>query len=135
SADPGTAVWRIDEVKLFPAEAAVVSDSPGKKETARDAGAPANEIVAKIVAVIEEARNEIIVVSPYFIPTRVAVEFVKGLTSRGVRVRILTNSLASTDVAIAHAAYARYRSDLLAAGCEIYELRPDASRRGEDDDQ
>lgn len=43
-----------------------------------------------------------------------------------MRVRVLTNSLASTDVAVVHAGYARVRDRLLAAGVELYETRPDA---------
>jgi putative cardiolipin synthase len=46
---------------------------------------------------------------------------------RGIRQRLLTNSLATNDVAAAHAGYAKYRRDLLRNGLEIYELRPDAS--------
>ena len=45
-----------------------------------------------------------------------------GLKEKGVRIRILTNSLASTDVSIVHAGYARYRKPLLRAGIELYEL-------------
>jgi len=43
-------------------------------------------------------------------------------------VRILTNSLASTDVVPVHAGYARYRSALLAAGVELHEYRTDSPR-------
>ena len=44
--------------------------------------------------------------------------FLRQLSERGVRVRILTNSLSSTDVGIVHAGYAKYRKDLLRAGVE-----------------
>jgi len=37
-------------------------------------------------------------------------------------VRILTNSLASNDVPIVHAGYAKYRKDLLRAGVELFEM-------------
>jgi putative cardiolipin synthase len=49
--------------------------------------------------------------------------------ARGVRVRLLTNSLASTDVIAVHAGYAKRRQTLLAAGVQMYELRPDAEAR------
>ena len=39
-----------------------------------------------------------------------------------MRVRILTNSLASTDVPVVHAGYARHRRALLRAGVELYEM-------------
>jgi cardiolipin synthase C len=48
------------------------------------------------------------------------------LHDRGIRMRVLTNSLATNDVLAAHAGYAKYREALLANGVELYELRPDA---------
>jgi putative cardiolipin synthase len=49
-----------------------------------------------------------------------------------VQVRVLTNSLASTDVGVVHAGYAKYRKPLLRGGVEIYEFKPeaDAAREG-----
>ena len=49
----------------------------------------------------------------------------KRLRDRGVRIRILTNSLASNDVLAAHAGHAEHRDELIAAGVELYELRAD----------
>ena len=43
--------------------------------------------------------------------------------ARGVRVRVLTNSLASNDAPVAHVGYARHREEMLAMGVELYELR------------
>ena len=44
---------------------------------------------------------------------------IKDLRQRNVRVRILTNSLSSTDAPIVHSAYKRYRTPLLDAGVEL----------------
>ncbi len=71
---------------------------------------------------LENAREELILLSPYFVPGKEGVNFLRRLRKKGVRVRILTNSLASTDVSIVHAGYMRYRKDLLRAGVELYEL-------------
>ena len=65
----------------------------------------------------------VIIVSPYFVPQKQGVEFFRGLIRRGVRVVIITNSLASTNHSSVHAAYARYRKPLLREGVELYELR------------
>jgi putative cardiolipin synthase len=54
------------------------------------------------------------------------VERLKQLTSRGVRVRVMTNSLASNDVLAAHAGHAKRRKTLIENGIELYEMRPDA---------
>jgi len=51
------------------------------------------------------------------------------ITGRGVNLRILTNSLASTDVTIVQAAYGIYRDTLLNSGVRLFELRPDAESR------
>ena len=50
---------------------------------------------------------------------------VKALNERNVRVRVLTNSLASNDMLAAHSGYAKTRRQLLKNGMELYELRPD----------
>nr|WP_041595283.1 phospholipase D family protein [Halorhodospira halophila] len=64
--------------------------------------------------------------SPYFIPGAEGTAGLTGLAQRGVEVAILTNSLAATDVALAHSGYARRRQTLLEAGVDLYELRPSA---------
>jgi len=73
-------------------------------------------------------QQELIILSPYFVPGKSGVSFLKQLRERGVRVRILTNSLASTDVGIVHAGYSRYRKALLRAGVELYELNEVTSK-------
>ena len=66
--------------------------------------------------------KELIIFSPYFVPGKSGVAFFKALREKGVRVKILTNSLSSTDVALVHAGYSMYRVDLLRMGVELYEL-------------
>ena len=75
-----------------------------------------------------DAQKELIILSPYFVPGKTGVAFLKQLREHGVRVRILTNSLASTDVSIVHAGYSRYRKDLVRAGVELYELNKITSK-------
>ena len=55
------------------------------------------------------------------------MEVFKAAVDRGVRVRVLTNSLASNDAPVAHIGYARYREQLLKNGVELYELVSDSS--------
>jgi len=50
-----------------------------------------------------------------------------ALRQRGVEIRVLTNSLASTDEASVYAGFMRHRGELLRCGVELYELRPDAA--------
>lgn len=65
-------------------------------------------------------------VSPYFVPGREGTAALAALAGQGVKVRILTNSLAATDVAAVHSGYARRRPDLLRAGVQLYELKASA---------
>jgi putative cardiolipin synthase len=104
------------------ASGAVVYDPPAK--LAADPDAPTEHIIAQLRDVIDAGRRELIVVSPYFVPSERGVEVICGLQQHGAQVRILTNSLASTDVVAVHAGYARYRQRLLACGAELHELRP-----------
>lgn len=69
-----------------------------------------------------DPQREVVLVSPYFVPTKTGVAAFAELVRQGVRVRVLTNSLAATDVSIVHVGYARHRKALLRAGIELYEL-------------
>jgi putative cardiolipin synthase len=73
-------------------------------------------------------KRDLLMFSPYFVPGEHGVVMLTDLEDRGVEVRILTNSLASTDVGVVHAGYAKYRKPLLRGGVEIYEFKPDADR-------
>jgi putative cardiolipin synthase len=75
---------------------------------------------------VETLREELLIESAYFVVLDRGVESARQLNERGIRVRVLTNSLASNDVVAAHAGHAKRRRDLILAGVELYELRPDA---------
>ena len=64
--------------------------------------------------------------SPYFIPDAEFRALLRELTGRGVRVVVVTNSLATNNHVVAHTGYRRWRREVLAAGVELYELRADA---------
>ncbi|MDX1515443.1 MAG: phospholipase D family protein [Woeseiaceae bacterium] len=126
--DPG----RLDEqfaigeggIELVPADARLVLDHPDKVRglVRRQVG----ETTDYLRRMATEARRELIVVSPYFVPLKAGVRLFSSLVERGVRVLIVTNSLASTNHPSVHAVYARYRKPLLQSGVELYELRPRA---------
>jgi len=82
------------------------------------------DVSTRLVQLASAAKSEVIIVSPYFVPQRQGIDFFAALVRRGVRVVILTNSLASTNHSSVHAVYARYRKPLLRQGIELYELRP-----------
>ena len=70
----------------------------------------------------EEVKRELTIFSPYFVPGKSGTAFLTDLAKRGVRVRILTNSLSSNDVSLVHAGYSKYRIPLLQSGVELYEM-------------
>ena len=72
---------------------------------------------------IEGLNSEVLIEVPYFVIRDRGVPAAKRLHDRGVRIRVLTNSLASNDVLAAHAGHAEHRKELIAAGVELYELR------------
>ncbi len=92
-------------------------------------GDPGVRVIPEAWALVEEVQNELIVISPYFVPGEEGAALFRRLRQRGVRIRILTNSLGSTDAAIAQTGYERYRSRLLQDGVELYELKPSAMSR------
>ena len=83
-------------------------------------------VIAHITPYFAAARNNINIVSPYFVPTHKGSDALIEAAGQGRKIRILTNSLAATDVAPVHAGYAKYRKALLAGGVALYELKPDA---------
>ena len=75
---------------------------------------------------VASARSELLLSSPYFIPDEGFRSLLRDLVARGVRVVVVTNSLATNNHVVAHTGYKRLRPDVLAAGVELYELRADA---------
>ncbi|WP_415913988.1 phospholipase D family protein [Paraburkholderia sp. J76] len=101
---------------------AFVADSPGKI-----AGSEQGELGDAMRALLDrirQAQSSVLVFSPYFVPHDTGVQTIRALTSRGVRVAILTNSLAATDAVAVQAGYSPYRQPLLEAGAELYEFKP-----------
>jgi len=70
--------------------------------------------------------SELLIESAYLVPGDDAMMLLKELTEDGVKVRAITNSLASNDLTTNHSGYVRRREELLENGAELFELRPDA---------
>lgn len=78
----------------------------------------------RLAQLLRGARHEVLLLSPYFVPHDAGVQLLGDLTHRGVRVAVLTNSLASTDAVAVQAGYSPYRIPLLKNGVELYEYQP-----------
>jgi cardiolipin synthase C len=113
------------------AQARVVYDRPSKI-AGGEGQVKSTRVIPAVWDLVQNVREELILISPYFVPGDEGVALLRKLRQRGVRVRILTNSLGSTDAAIAQTGYARYRRALLRDGVELYELKPSALSRPKD---
>ncbi|MBU1420457.1 MAG: phospholipase D family protein [Proteobacteria bacterium] len=101
-------------------DAKVLADHPDKiKSYAAD---DAYKLTSQFKSFWENLHSELLIFSPYFVPGTEGTKYLSDLSKSGIRVRILTNSLASTDVGMVHAGYAKYRLALLRAGVELYEI-------------
>jgi cardiolipin synthase C len=127
-ATPAAANWLAHEldahsVQLDWVAASVLADEPAKiaSETS-----PAEEVTIAndITELMKSAKQELIIISPYFVPGKEGVALMRELVNRGVHISILTNSLASTDSPLVHIGYSRYRVQLLQLGIELREVRP-----------
>jgi putative cardiolipin synthase len=85
----------------------------------------AQNVAAKMFGFMGLAQRELLITNAYIIPGQSSIDFIRSLTDRGVKVRILTNSLASHDVPAVNSHYKGWRDDFINAGAELYELRPD----------
>ena len=98
----------------------LVSDDPAK--ALRKAKEEAT-VAHNLPGMLGEPLRTVDLVSPYFVPGPKWTARLGQLATKGVKVRILTNSLEATDVAAVHAGYAKWRKDLLGAGVTLYELK------------
>ena len=107
-----------------------VSDIPGKNTTKKGLGG-GGKTTSTLIELIKNAKKSIDIQTPYLITTKQSRNMFKEAVNRGVKIRILTNSLASTDNLEAFASYQTDRKKLLKTGVEIYEFKPDAKIRKE----
>jgi len=103
--------------------ATVLADGPAKIASE---SSPDEEVTIanNLAALMRSATQELIVISPYFVPGDDGVAMFAKLVGEGVHIRILTNSLASTDSPLVHNGYSHYRVALLKLGIELSEVRP-----------
>jgi len=114
-----------DELDPYMAKARVIVDDPGKLRA--EISEEHQTLATEIAKVLNDATQEIIIFTPYFIPGKSGIEFVSRLRDKGVRIVVVTNSLASNNHTAVHSAYSSYRKDLLEAGVELWEARANAA--------
>ena len=113
-----------NEVEAYVARTELVSEDPKKlKQSVNDDSLRLIRVIGEFVT---QAESEVVIVTPYLIPTDSGMTFFESILAQGIRLRFITNSLASTNHVPVHAAYQKYRKGLLTMGAELYEARGDA---------
>jgi putative cardiolipin synthase len=107
---------------LIWADAQVVCDSPEKKQKAGRPGA-GSLMFAPIAQAVAQVQSDLVIVSPYIVPSKDEVQLLEDRLAHNVRIRILTNSLESAPELSAHSGYIHYRTEFLKNGAEIHEVR------------
>ena len=108
--------------QLIWADAEVLYDDPAKKI---DTGTGYQGILPHLSKLVDDSQQEIHIESAYYIAGPNGAERVREIHDKGVKIRVLTNSMATNDVAAAFVFYEKYRKRLVENGAELYELRPD----------
>ncbi len=118
---------KADSEKTFRGNVKVIYDDPEKSLGKSD-----KEIVylkSLMAPYLERATKSFELISPYFVPGDQGTEYLVGLVKKGIKVRVITNSLSSTDGIMAQSGYARHRIELLKGGVELYELKTDTKTK------
>lgn len=119
--DPGAAPLDLSPARLTWAPSLLLVDKADK--IASEQEGQDDTVVNGLLRLMAATREDLFIVSPYFVPGEPMMDVFAQLRRAGVRVRVLTNSLAATDAPLAHVGYARYRKRLLEMGVELYEMR------------
>ncbi len=117
SAEPS----RLSEFDYAWSDWVLAYDQPSKVEATQVSAD--THLAPKLREGMDRTQEDLIIVSPYFVPGPEFTQYLIELVDRGVQVRVLTNSLQANDVSMVHAGYMRYREDLIAGGVELYEFK------------
>jgi len=113
------------EINPYIADATMIVDDPQKllEEVSQE-----QKIVATAIAhALDAAEKEIVIFTPYFIPGKNGLALLESIAAKGVRIVLVTNSLATNNHTSVHSAYSSYRKPLLKAGVELWEARGNAA--------
>jgi len=103
------------------------SDAPSKVDTNKNDDH--THISRQLQGHIQKIQSNLVIISPYFVPTKKMLTLLKHLKKEGVKITVVTNSLASTDVPLVYAGYKKSIKTLLGMGIDLYELKSDSFRK------
>jgi putative cardiolipin synthase len=126
---PVSAQLAAGRLVLVAGDAQVHADAPGKALDPHPTMGQPGAAMQGALDALAGARREVGIMSPYFVPGATGMRAMDAGLRQGVRITLLTNSLASSDEPLAHHRYAGYRVEMLRAGIQVYEFSPDLVRR------
>lgn len=109
-----------NELPLYWGEGKLLYDLPDK------VGTQNSQLIDDLQLVLNDIQDNIIIISPYFVPTELGTQGLVEAAQSGKKVTIITNSLASNDVFAVHGWYAKYRKDLIEGGVDLWEIKSTA---------
>ncbi|MBC7693717.1 MAG: phosphatidylserine/phosphatidylglycerophosphate/cardiolipin synthase family protein [Methylotenera sp.] len=83
------------------------------------------QIAERLMELISKARKSVMIESGYLVISPEMLKIIKAAIARGVTVRVLTNSVRSTDEPLAQAAYLSMRHRLRRIGIDLWEYNGD----------
>ena len=104
-----------------------ISDDPLKVR--KQESGQSSLVLQGLLGVAQTCQQDMLIISPYFVPGEVGMEAIQAQRQRGCQIRVVTNSLAANDVVAVHSGYQKYREPMLAAGVELWELKPQFKKR------
>jgi len=105
-------------------------DLPGKNSARYHFGGGGRTTEA-LANELRKAKKRVVIQSPYLVMPKGALQIFRDLVKRGVEVRIVTNSLASTDNLQAFSGYQKQRKSILKSGINVFEYKPDPAIKRE----
>jgi putative cardiolipin synthase len=103
------------------ADADVYADAPSKVRGI-DESQLQNTVTARFISLLREARSEVVLISPYFVPGKQGLAHMREAREHGVTVRVVTNAMAASDEPLVNSGYDRYRTDMLRIGVQLFEM-------------
>ena len=120
--------WRTLLANAHNGRSTLVVDDPPVENPALESEAPV-QVADAVIGMFEAAQEQVVIISAYLIPTPELEGAIERAVDRGVRVRMLTNSIRSNNHLSAHSAYRNHIETMLSHGAELHEVRIDASGR------
>jgi phosphatidylserine/phosphatidylglycerophosphate/cardiolipin synthase-like enzyme len=111
------------------APATAYADTPSKARADREGPLAEPTVTLRFLDLLREARHEVTMVTPYFIPGRHGIERLQQARDHGIEVRIITNAMGTSDEPLVNLGYGRYRREMLAMGVQLYEISASRLKR------